>query len=230
LSQIAYADVDLASAQLRDVENYLRPRLRAFMEAGLALMAIRERRLYIQAGFDSFDGYCRERWGVEAGYARRMCDAAQVAAITSSTDAPAGVVVENEAQARELAPLLGRPEELRAVWQKVAERADQAGQPVTAAAIRTVRREHEQANPAPPRNNTAPPRPVPQPVTVIPAEAHRTFLMLTQAAEEVRALGGPAVLKGKNIPGSVLREWADAFDKAAALCTELAGACRDELG
>ena len=230
--QIAYADVDLRNAPLRDIENYLRPRLRAFMEAGLALMAIRERRLFIQAGFDTFEAYCKERWQIEANYARRLCDAAQVAAITGSpsTNVPIGTFVETESQARELAPLLGRPDELREVWRETVERTEQAGQPVTAAAIKQTIREREARNSAPPPGRTPPPRPVPQPVTVIPADAHRVFLMLTQAAQEVRALGGPAVIAGKSIPHAVLKEWADGFDDAAALAAELAEACRDELG
>src|ERR1017187_3758455 len=101
--------VDLASASLKDVENYIAPRLRGFVEVGFALMAVKERRLYLQAGFDSFEAYCRERWQLEERHARHMCDAAQVAHIaggyTGGTDVP---TVENEAQARELAPLIGK--------------------------------------------------------------------------------------------------------------------------
>ena len=68
-----------------DVENYIAPRLRGFVEAGYALMAIRERRLYLKAGFDTFEGYCRDRWQIDDRAARRMCDAAQVAHLTSGS-------------------------------------------------------------------------------------------------------------------------------------------------
>ena len=64
--------VDLATASLRDVENYIAPRLRGFVEAGYALMAVRERRLYLKGGFDTFEGYCRDRWGIEAAHARSV--------------------------------------------------------------------------------------------------------------------------------------------------------------
>ena len=79
------APVDLATAPLVEVENYIAPRLRGFVEAGYALMAIRERRLYLKAGFDTFEGYCRDRWQIDDRAARRMCDAAQVAHVTSGS-------------------------------------------------------------------------------------------------------------------------------------------------
>ncbi len=214
------SDVDLASASLRDVENYIAPRLRGFIEAGIALAAIRERRLYLQAGWDTFEIYCKQRWQIDDSHARRMCDAAQVAQIAASANAPMGATVENERQARELAPLLARPDELRAVWE---ETVDRTGGVVTAQAIRNVRRERERraAPPAP-----APPRPEPL-IPVIPTSVHRVFLVLTQAAEEARALGAPDLFRGAAVNPDVLAIWAGKFEDAAALCAELAVACRE---
>lgn len=227
------ASIDLTSAPLRDVENYIAPRLRGFVEAGFALLAVRERRLYLQGGFDTFDAYCRVRWGIEERHARHMCDAAQVAHITAgSTGGTAVQTVENEAQARELAPLLGKPDQLIDVWQRTVERAEQTGVLVTGPLIRQVRREHErlQASPQPrpapaPRVTPPPARPVP---VVIPPDANRMFGLLTQAAEEARSLGGADLVRVNGIPASVLSAWAAGYDDVAALCTALAGACRDQ--
>jgi hypothetical protein len=109
LTQIAgrdAAEVDLETAPLADVENYIAPRLRGFVEAGIALLAIRERRLYKSAGFDTFEVYCKQRWQIDDSHARRMCDAAQVAVIAASANAPIGASVERESQAREPSPIL----------------------------------------------------------------------------------------------------------------------------
>jgi hypothetical protein len=224
LTQIAErgtADVDLASAPLRDVENYIAPRLRGFVEAGIALLAIKERRLYLQGGFDTFEIYCKQRWGIDDSHARRMCDAAQVAQMTASTNAPIGAVVERESQARELAPLLSRPDELKAVWEETVERT---GGIVTAAAIRNVRRDRERrAAPSP-----AAPAPRQEPlIPAIPTSVHRVFLVLTQAVTEARTLGAPDLFRGLAVAPDVLGIWAGKFEDGAALFAELAGACRE---
>ncbi len=216
-------DVDLASAPLRDVENYIAPRLRGFVEAGVALLAIKERRLYLQGGWDTFELYCRDRWQIEDRHARRMIDAAQVAQIAAaSATGPMGpkVEVENERQARELAPLLGQPDELQAVWR---ETVDRTGGIVTPQAIRNVRRDRERrAAPAPEPLLPRPPAPEP----AIPAAVHRVFLVITQAAQEARVLGAPDVFRGLPVAADVAAIWADRFEDAAVLCAELAGACR----
>ena len=82
-------------------------------------MSIRERRLYREGGFTTFEDYCRERWGMSKTHANRMVDAAEVVGILT----PIGVTPENEAQARALAPLKDDPAVLQAAWQEVQERA-----------------------------------------------------------------------------------------------------------
>jgi hypothetical protein len=226
------ADIDLASASLKDVESYIAPRLRGFIEVGFALIAVRERRLYLQAGFDSFELYCRERWQLEDRHARHMVDAAQVAHITDrateGTDVP---LVANEAQARELAPLLGRPDELGEVWRKVAERAAESGSRITAPLIRQARREFEQHRQPSPRPGPAPapaPQPRPAPVQVVPVNARKAFLILTQAAEEVRALGGIDVFHGE-MSAEVRVAWAAELAQVAGFIGELTEACAGRM-
>lgn len=215
------SDVDLDTASLRDVENYIAPRLRGFVEAGIALLAIKNRRLYLQGGWDTFELYCREKWGIDDSHARRMVDAAQVAQITASANAPIGAVVEREAQARELAPLLADPDELKAVWEETVNRAQTTNAPLTASTIRAVRRQREAA-----RTQPAPaPRPEPL-IPAIPTAVHRVFLVITQAAEEARAHGAPGLFHGLAVAPDVLAIWAGKFEDAGALCAEIAAACR----
>lgn len=217
------SDVDLDTASLRDVENYIAPRLRGFVEAGVALLAIKNRRLYLQGGWDTFELYCREKWGIDDSHARRMVDAAQVAQITASANAPIGAVVERESQARELAPLLADPDELKAVWQETVNRAQTTNAPLTASTIRAVRRQREAA-----RVPQQAPAPRPEPlIPAIPTSVHRVFLVITQAAEEARAYGAPGLFRGLAVAPDVLDIWARKFEDTAALCAELAAACRE---
>ena len=217
------SDVDLTSAPLRDVENYIAPRLRGFVEAGVALLAIKERRLYLQGGFDTFEIYCKQRWGIDDSHARRMVDAAQVSQITASANAPMGAFVENERQARVLAPLLADPDELKAVWQETVQRAQTTNAPVTESTIRAVRRDRERREAPQP-----PPAPKQEPlIPAIPTSVHRVFLVITQAAEEARAYGAPGLFRGVAVAPDVLAIWARKFEDAAALCAELAVACRE---
>lgn len=103
--------------------------LASFLDVGRALLAIRDDRLY-RVAFTTFEDYCQQRWGIDRTYAFRLTQAAQVADVL-----PVGNTPANEAQARELAPLLDQPERLRETWQQVNE---QTGGKPTAAAIRTV--------------------------------------------------------------------------------------------
>lgn len=223
------AAIDLDSASLRDVEDYIRPRLLGFIEAGHALLAIRQRRLYRDAGFDQFEVYCRDRWQMDAVHARRMCDAAQVAQIAASTNEPMGLLVENERQARELAPLLADPDELRAVWKETIERTQHTSAPLTASAIRMVRREREAAR-SPQPERPAPRHPsmmAPPPQPVIPPGAHRMFLILTQAIAEARAAGGAAAIReARAARPDITGPWYSALSDAAAFTAELARACQ----
>lgn len=86
------------------------------MEVGNALLAIRDGKLYKEAGYTSFEKYCQERWGWSRATAYRSIDSARVAAELSPTgDNP----IATERQARELAPLLSNPDKLREVTAKL---------------------------------------------------------------------------------------------------------------
>lgn len=109
-------------------EVVIRQGLETFIEVGTALMTIRDRRLY-RAEYETFEQYCRERWGMQRNYANKMIAASQVVAnIEMGTIVPA-----SESQARPLTSL--EPEVQREAWREVVETH---GEAVTAAKVQEV--------------------------------------------------------------------------------------------
>jgi hypothetical protein len=101
---------------LDELEQVVRKGLGTFIEVGVALVEIRDRRLYRDAGYTTFERYCRERWGWSRQHAYRLIDGAQVAALVS----PIGDTPANESQARALAPLAHADEERAvALWSEL---------------------------------------------------------------------------------------------------------------
>lgn len=120
----------LALFTFEELEAVIERGIKTFVEVGLALLRIRDERLYRQKGYADFDSYCRRRWGWTYQRAHQMMQGARVAELTSTTvdSAPA-----NEAQARELVPLLADEKALVDVWREVRETY---GDKVTAEKIR----------------------------------------------------------------------------------------------
>jgi hypothetical protein len=117
---------------LDELERIVNKGLGTFIEVGLALVEIRDRRLYREAGYTAFERYCRERWGWSRQHAYRLIDGAQVAALVS----PIGDTPANESQARELAPLAHFDQERAvALWSEL--RAHH-GPDLTARTIRRI--------------------------------------------------------------------------------------------
>lgn len=117
-------------ARLAAAEKTIRRGLKTFVAVGEALLTIRDARLY-RGTHDSFDAYCRARWGLSATHGNRLIQAAEVVALLP----PIGAVPETESQARELAPLLDRPGLMRRSWAAVVHRT--GGKP-TAKDVREV--------------------------------------------------------------------------------------------
>lgn len=82
--------------------------LETFYAVGNALLAIRDQRLY-RALYDTFEGYCRDRWGIARRRAYQLMEAAEVVANVQNF---AHALPVNESQARELAAL---PPELQGI-------------------------------------------------------------------------------------------------------------------
>lgn len=97
---------------LEQLEVIVERGMTSFVEVGEALMEIRDSRLYEQTHL-TFDAYCRERWQMRREIADRYVRAAEVHAVINPIGLPGPA---NEAQARELAPLLPVPETMREVW------------------------------------------------------------------------------------------------------------------
>ncbi len=119
-----------AAGSLAELERIIERGFAAFVQVGDALARIRDERLYADT-HRTFETYCRERWGFVASRARQLIAAAEtVTAVTvNGLTAPA-----NEAQARELVPLM-REDERQAVevWREL--RAEH-GERVTAERVR----------------------------------------------------------------------------------------------
>jgi hypothetical protein len=136
-----------AAARRRDeLETALEEARRAFVEAGRALAEIRDQRLYRDT-HETFEDYLQDRWGFSRPQGYRLIDAAAVADAVS----PIGDVA-NEAQARELVPVLrtGGPEAVRAVIESLGD------EPLTAAKLKAARERHD-GPPAPPSRRRSTP-------------------------------------------------------------------------
>jgi phage N-6-adenine-methyltransferase len=117
--------------RLEQLEGVIERGLASFIEVGEALVEIRDQRLY-RSTHESFDSYCLERWGFRRAHAHRLVQSAKVIRALSPTgDTPA-----KERHARELAPLLADPDQLREAWSDARERATGSGEQLTAGHVR----------------------------------------------------------------------------------------------
>lgn len=109
-------------ARLKELEVVIASGFDQAVEAGRALLEIRDSRLYIDVGASTFEQYCRGRWSMVVSHAYRQIDAAQIADAIS----PLGEItpINSEKVGRELAPLLraGGPKLVAEAWAKVSER------------------------------------------------------------------------------------------------------------
>ena len=126
---------DLRDAQrLAALEVVIERGVGAFIEVGAALIEVRESRLY-RLQYDTFEAYCRGRWGFKDARARQLMSSVEVVRALSADTTGNGVV--SERQARELVPVLRAhgPKAASAVMAEAVARAN--GQP-SARVIREV--------------------------------------------------------------------------------------------
>lgn len=133
----AAPDTQLSKAEERNLgrlEKRIASGLQTFREVGVALLEIRDSRLYRET-HSTFEAYCSERWAMPRSRAYQLIDSAKVVQTLGSPSELA-----NEAQARELASL---PSEdvIKTVWAAAETRASETNRPLTAALIRQVREE-----------------------------------------------------------------------------------------
>lgn len=120
------------SRHLKALEKRIETGLNTFRSVGEALLDIRDNRLF-RMTHNSFETYCRDRWGLERARAYQLMGAAEVVQAL-----PEGTGPTNEAQARELLPVLHTDP---ALMQRVWERVTSSDEPVTAPRIREAVRE-----------------------------------------------------------------------------------------
>lgn len=117
---------------LARLEQVIQRGLETFIEVGNALSQIRDRRLYAQS-HQSFEEYCKERWGLKQSRAYQLMDAAQ----TIENLSQSSTIVElpkNEAQCRPLTKL--PPEQQAEAWQEAVQSAPNGK--VTAAHVQQI--------------------------------------------------------------------------------------------
>lgn len=113
--------------RLGALEKRIQTGMQTFRDVGMALLEVRDSRLYRES-HSTFEDYARERWQLDKTRAYQFIGAAEV--VKHVGEDPA---LTNEAQARELVPLLHEdPAAVTEVWEHVKE----SGRPVTAALIR----------------------------------------------------------------------------------------------
>lgn len=123
---------DTEESELERLEIVIQSGLKAFIEVGLALLYIRDNKLY-RFNHATFPLYCKARWHIGKSQSYRLISAAGVATNLligdSQTTLPA-----NEAQARELAVL--SPAAQRSVWQFIT--AIYETETITAGMVRSI--------------------------------------------------------------------------------------------
>lgn len=149
-----------------DLESVIERGITTFVEVGAALAMIREQRLYRQT-HDTFELYCRERWGWTARRARQLIEASDVVAdVEMGTRVP--IPTEKHARALVSVP----KEERAAVWTKAVDESPN-GKP-TARAVREI------VKPPEPEPETHEPDPI--------AEWERAEEELAKARETIESL------------------------------------------
>lgn len=149
------------ASRLATLEATIERGLGTFVEVGEALREIRDGRLYREQ-YGTFEGYCREQWGISRSHAHRTIEAADVAATLPIGNKPA-----NEAQARELARLDGE-QARQSAWGEAVGWAQGEGRKVTATDVRrAVQGRLSKDHPSTPEPEPQHPEPVPTPA---PAE------------------------------------------------------------
>lgn len=97
--------------KLYELEHRIEAGLQTFVDVGLALMEIRDSRLY-RATHGTFEEYCGDRWGFSSRHAKRLIDSAEIA----KNIEPTGTDIFSERHLRPLKKL--QPDEQREVYRE----------------------------------------------------------------------------------------------------------------
>lgn len=137
-----------AQVALVSCEQRIERGLKTFIDVGQALAEIRDSRLY-KGTHDTFEDYCRERWGFSRQRAQQFTAAAELATTMVDTGLPEPT---NERQTRALAAV---PEPERAeVWREAVDRTD--GKPTAKVVSEIAKERTAPETPEPATATTAP--------------------------------------------------------------------------
>lgn len=120
------------SKRLHELEKIIKRGKQTFVQVGLALVEIRDGRLY-KSDFNSFEDYCREKWGWSKPYCTQLITAARV---VNQLPQQSAVAIATESQARELSKV--EPEKRASVIELAGAKADAENRPMTARDIAEV--------------------------------------------------------------------------------------------
>lgn len=112
---------------LKEQEQIIARGAEAFVSVGEALTTIRDKRLY-RAEFDTFEDYCRRRWGFSKSHANRYIAANSV--IGNLEMLHSDILPKAESQIRPLTLL--KPAQQQKVWKRVVEEVKLSQRPITA--------------------------------------------------------------------------------------------------
>lgn len=125
-----------------DLEATIARTIGSFAECGAALHQMKVGRLYVDHGYETFEDYCRQRWGITRQHGNRLIAAAAtydaLAAALEDTEPTGSVLPTVESQARPLTqvPAAERPD----VWRAAVDAA--GGLSPTAAQVQAAVDDH----------------------------------------------------------------------------------------
>ena len=114
---------DLSNQTLGHLERTIRDGLMTFYAVGIALAIIRDKKLYKQRGFKTFDDYCHKVWGMSRPYAYETLRASQVVQnLSGIPDIPK--LPSSVSQALPLTKLKTADEQIE-VWREIISKHEQ---------------------------------------------------------------------------------------------------------
>jgi hypothetical protein len=105
---------------LAECETVIEKGQQTFLEVGQALLEIRERKLYREKGFRSFETYVQKRWGWGRQRGYQLLQAAEMSTVVDVSGL-------DERQVRELTPLKSKPDEAQAAIREAKAEASARG-------------------------------------------------------------------------------------------------------
>ncbi len=120
---------DVEKSRLRVLEAIIERGLKSFISVGLALAEIKSNKMYRQLGYETFDSYCQERWGLKRTHAFSQIKAAIVVKNLSDKTFANGehsLSIPMPTNERQVRPLISikKPELQRTIWTRAVEVAN----------------------------------------------------------------------------------------------------------